>query len=164
MSNNSSVKSDVEQLNQLCSETSNADNTPAEPVDEQYDEVPVDFAVIQNIYNDEEVLKEIVNVFLEEAPKTIELLAEAIEAKDSKNVKLYAHKLKGLVRHVAARKLSDMLYNLETKGREGELEGSEALFANIRTKFDILKTFLSQPNWTKIAEQQTDDKKIMKKT
>jgi HPt (histidine-containing phosphotransfer) domain-containing protein len=54
-----------------------------------------------------------------------------VEAKDSKNVKIYAHKLKGLARHVAARKLTDMLFDLETKGREGKLEGSEALFVDI---------------------------------
>ncbi len=138
--------------------------TETELSDEQYGELPIDFEIIKKIYDDEEVLKETVKIFLEDAPPTIELLTEAITAKDSKNVKLYAHKLRALARHVAARKLSDMLYDLDAKDREEELEGSEALFADIRTKFDILKTFLSQPNWTKIAEQQTDDKKIMKKT
>ena len=146
-----SVKSDVEQLNQLCSETSTADTTPAEPVDEQHGEVPVDFAIIQKIYDDKDVLKETVKVFLEDAPQTIELLAEAIEARDSKNVKMYAHKLRGLARHVAARQISDMLYHLETKGREEELEGSETLFADIQTEFDKLKSFLSQPNWAESA-------------
>ena len=143
-----SVKSDVEQLNQLCSET-----TPTQPVDEQYGEVPVDFAIIEKIYDDEDVLKETVKIFLEEAPQTIELLAEAIEARDSKNVKIHAHKLKGLARHVAARKLSDMLLHLETKGREEKLEGTEALFADIQTEFNKLKSFLSQPNWAESAEQ-----------
>ena len=149
-----SVKSDVEQLNQLCSETSTADNTPVDPVDEQYGEVPVDFAIIQKIYDDEEVLKEIVTVFLEEAPKTIELLAEAIVARDPKNVKMYAHKLRGLAKHVAATKLTDMLCPLETKAGEGELEGTETLFADIRTEFDKLKSFLSLPNWIESAGQK----------
>ncbi len=155
-----SAKSDVEQLNQLCSETSTADTTPAELVDEQYGEFPVDFDIIKKIYDDEEVLKETVKIFLEEAPQTIELLAVAIEARDSKNVKMYSHKLRGLARHVAARKISDMLYHLETKGREEKLEGTEALFADIQTEFNKLKTFLSQPNWTESAGQQTDVKKI----
>ena len=73
---------------------------------------------------------------------------------------MYAHKLRGLARHVAARKLSDMLYPLETKAREGELEGSEAIFTDIQTEFDKLKSFLSQPNWTESAGQQTDMKKV----
>ena len=154
-----SVKSDVEQLNQLCSETSIADTTPAEPGDEQYGQVPVDFAIIRNIYDDDDVLKETVKVFLEDAPQTIELLDEAIAAKDFRNVKMYAHKLRGLARHVAARKLSDMLYPLETKAGKGELEGTEELFADIQTEFDRLKSFLSQPNWTESAGQQTDVKK-----
>ncbi|MBW7988754.1 MAG: response regulator [Planctomycetes bacterium] len=148
-----SVQSGVEQLNQLCSETSTADTTPAKPADEQYGEFPVDFEIIKEIYDDEEVLKETVKIFLEEAPKTTELLAEAITAKDSNNVKMYAHKLKGLARHVAARKLTDMLYDLETKGRKEELEGSEVLFADVRTEFDKLISFLSQPNWAESAKQ-----------
>jgi signal transduction histidine kinase/CheY-like chemotaxis protein/HPt (histidine-containing phosphotransfer) domain-containing protein len=154
-----SVKSEVEQLNQLCSETSTADTTPAEPVDDQYGEVPVDFVLIKQIYDDEEVLKETVKVFLEDAPQAIELLAEAIVSRDSRNVKMYAHKLRGLARHVAARKISDMLFHLETKGREENLEGAEALFADIQTEFDKLKSFLSQPNWIESAGQQTDLKK-----
>ena len=146
-----SVKSDVEQLNQLCSETSNPDTTTTEPVDQQFGEVPVDFAIIQKIYDDEDVLKETVKVFLEDAPQTIELLAKAIVEGDSENVKMYAHKLRGLARHVAARKISDMLFDLETKGREEELEEAETLFAEIRTEFDKLKSFLSQPNWAESA-------------
>jgi CheY-like chemotaxis protein/HPt (histidine-containing phosphotransfer) domain-containing protein/anti-sigma regulatory factor (Ser/Thr protein kinase) len=150
-----SVKSDVEQLNQLCCETASSETAPTKPVDEQYGELPVDFEIIKKIYDDEEIIKENVKIFIEEAPQTIELLAGAIEAKDSRNVKIHAHKLKGLARHVAARKISDMLLNLETKGRKEELEGAEALFAGIQTEFDKLRSFLSQPNWTESAEQQT---------
>ena len=148
-----SVKSEVDQLNQLCSDTASSDTAPTEPADEQYGEFPVDFATINKIYDDKDILKEIVKVFLEEAPQTIELLAEAIEAEDSQNVKVHAHKLKGLARHVAARKISDMLYHLETKGRKGEIEGAGALFADIQKEFKKLKSFLSQPNWFETAEQ-----------
>ncbi|MHC4532408.1 MAG: ATP-binding protein [Planctomycetota bacterium] len=146
-----SVKSDVEQLNQLCSETSTADTTPAEPVNEQYGEVPVDFEIIQKIYDDEDMLKETVTMFLEDAPQAIELLDKAIVARDSKNAKMHAHKLRGLARHVAARKLSDMLYPLETKVGKGDMEGAEELFSDIQTEFDKLKSFLSQPNWIELA-------------
>ncbi|MCP4614080.1 MAG: PAS domain S-box protein [Planctomycetes bacterium] len=158
------AKSDVKQLSQLCSETESSETAPAKPVDEQYNELPVDYEIIKKIYEDEEILKETVKIFLEEAPQTIELLAEAIEVKDSKNVKIHAHKLKGLARHVAARKISDMLLDLETKGRKDELEGSETLFADIQTEFEKLRSFLSQPNWTESAEQQTSQTKKAKKT
>jgi len=147
-----SVKSDVEQLNDLCSETASSDTTRTEPGDEQYGEVPVDLGIIQKIYVDKDVLKEAVKIVLKDAPQTIELLAQAIGAKDSKNIKVYAHKLKGSARHVAARKLSDMLFNLETKGRDGELEGSEALFTDIQSEFDRLISFLSEPNWMDTAK------------
>jgi CheY-like chemotaxis protein/HPt (histidine-containing phosphotransfer) domain-containing protein len=144
-----SAKSDVEKLSRFCSETTSSDNAPDEPSNEQYGECPIDLEIIKKIYDDEEVVKETISIFLEDAPQTIELLSGAIAAKDSNNIKMHAHKLKGLARHFAARKLTDMLYVLETKGREGELEGSEALFAEIRTEFDKLKSFLSQTDWIK---------------
>ena len=133
-------------------------DTETDSSEEQYNECPVDFLIIEKSYDDEEILKEIVKIVLDDAPKTIELLAEAITAGDSNNVKLYAHKLKGLARHVAARKLTDMLYDLETKGREGLLEGSEALFADIQTEFNKLKSFLSQPNWMETAKSSVSVK------
>ena len=158
-----SVKSNVEQLNQLCCETTSSDTTDAEPASEQYGKCPVDFSIIKKIYDDEEILKETVEIFLEEASETKELLAEAIAAGDPNNVKKYAHKLKGLARHVAARKLTDMLYELETKGRNEKLEGSETLFSEIQMELDKLISFLSQPNWNKTAELQTNEKKKLKK-
>jgi HPt (histidine-containing phosphotransfer) domain-containing protein len=159
-----SAKSDVEQLNHLCFETASSDIADAEPVGEQYGDCPVDFSLITKIFDDDELLKETVNIFLEEAPVTKEHLAEAIAAGDSNNVKMYAHKLKGLSRHVAAKKLIDMLYELETKGRKEELEGSELLFAKVQTEFDKLKSFLSQPNWIETAKLKTNKNETLKKT
>jgi YesN/AraC family two-component response regulator len=146
-----SVMYDVEHLSRLCSEDASSDTTPAEPADEQYRQCPIDFKLIKKIYDDEEILKETVRIFLEDAKQTIELLADAVTSGDSNNIKMYAHKLKGLARHVAARKLTDMLYDLETKAREEKLEGSDELFADVRSEFDRLISFITQPNWIKKA-------------
>jgi CheY-like chemotaxis protein/HPt (histidine-containing phosphotransfer) domain-containing protein len=146
-----SVKSDVDKLSRLCSEDTSSGTYPVEPADEQSGRCPVDFELIKKIYDDEEILKETVEIFLEDASGTIELLADAIKARDAINVKMYAHKLKGLARHVAARKLVDMSFELETMGREEKLDGSEALFAEVRTEYDKLISVISQPNWIKKA-------------
>ena len=158
------VKSDIEQISRLCSETTSFDNAPAKPANEQHSECPVDIEIIKKIYDDEEILKETVKIFLQEAPQTTELLADAIASGDSYNVKMYAHKLKGLARHVAATKLTDMLYDLETKGRKEELEGAEVLFADVQTEFEKLKSFLSKSNWIETAMPKKAFKKKSKKT
>jgi signal transduction histidine kinase/CheY-like chemotaxis protein/HPt (histidine-containing phosphotransfer) domain-containing protein len=150
-----SAKSDVDQFNQSPTETT----SQTESTEQQQDDCPVDFSIIQKIYDDEEILKETVSIFLQEAPPTIKLLKEAVEAGDSNNVKIYAHKLKGLARHVAARKLTDILYVLETKGREEKLRGSKKLFAETQKELDKLISFLSQPNWYKKIEFQPVNKK-----
>jgi two-component system sensor histidine kinase/response regulator len=155
-----SVKSEVEQLNRFCTENACPDNTRTEHANEQYGDCPVDFSIIQKIYDDEEILKDTVSIFLEEAPKTIKPLAEAIAAGDPNNVKTYAHKLKGLARHVAAGKLTDLLSDLETKGRNAKLKGSKKLFAEIQKELDELISFLSKPNWAEKVELRTNDKKV----
>jgi HPt (histidine-containing phosphotransfer) domain-containing protein len=155
-----SVKSEVEQLNQLCSETSSSDNTSTKPANEQHNDCPVNFSIIQKIYDNEEVLKETVTIFLEEAPQTMKLLSEAVEAEDPNNIKIHAHKLKGLTRHVAARKLTDILFELETKGRKAELNGSKELCAEVQKELDKLMLFLYDPNWYQTAELQSVGKKI----
>jgi PAS domain S-box-containing protein len=150
-----SIKSDVAQFNELYGEAEDADEqgSPlAEGLsDEQYDDCPVVFSIIRKIYDDEEVLKETVKIFLEDAPQTMKLLGDAVAASDCNNVKMYAHKLKGLARHVAAEKLTEMLYELETKGRKQELDGCEALLSDIQTELDKLIAFVSQPSWSKAA-------------
>jgi signal transduction histidine kinase/DNA-binding NarL/FixJ family response regulator len=160
-----SATTDVDQLSRLCSETATSENAPSESTDKHYGDCPVDFEIIQKIYDDDdEILKETLKIFFEDAPDTIEHLAEAVKAKDCENVKMYAHKLKGLARHVAANKITDMLFDLETKGREERLDGSEALFADIQIEFDKLITFLSRPDWLELAEQKANHKEITKKT
>lgn len=158
-----SIKSDVEQISRLCSETTSSKSSRAVPEDKSSGECPVDFSIVNKIYDDKEILKETVKIFLKDAAETIELLAEAVAAGDSPNVKMYAHKLKGLARHVAARKLTDLLYDLETKGRKEDMEGSEALFAEIQRELDTLISFLSQPNWINSIDKSTARKKMTDK-
>ena len=153
-----SAKSDIEQLKQLCTETA----SQTELADELQDDWPVDFSIIQKLYDDEEILIDTVSIFLEEAPQTIKLLKDAVEAGDPNNVKIHAHKLKGLARHVAARKLTDILYVLETKGRKEKLRGSKKLFAETKKELDKLIAFLSQPNWYKKIGLHFTDKKTIK--
>jgi HPt (histidine-containing phosphotransfer) domain-containing protein len=107
---------------------------------------------------DEDIIKEVVKVSLEEGPQTIDSLAEAIKAQDSQKVKFYAHKLKALSRHLGAGKLSEMAHLLECAARKGKLENAELFFANIEGEFEKIKSFLSQADWFEIAKQQKGNK------
>jgi PAS domain S-box-containing protein len=146
-----SVESDVEQINWICSESSFLDTRKDGLPEELSGEPPVDSALINTIYDDTHVFEETVKIFLEEAPIGINMLAEAIDAMDSANVRQHAHKLKGSAKHVAAIRLHDKLNRLEHMGRERELKGAGELFAEVKAEFEEVKSFLSRPNIYKKA-------------
>ncbi len=79
-------------------------------------------------------------------------------ARDARNIQLYAHKLKGSVGHIGAKELSQKAYRLECAARQKKLKNAEPLFADIRTEFEKLKFFLSDPDWMETAKQWANEK------
>lgn len=141
-----SAGSAVVQVEGGISEKAAAHTDTAAPAERPSDELPVDFSLIKGIYDDIATFEETVKAFLEEVPRTLNMLAEAIQAMDSQTVRQHAHKLKGCARHVAARKLHDTLGRLESIGGEKELKGAEELFAEVETEIEKVTSFLSRPD------------------
>jgi HPt (histidine-containing phosphotransfer) domain-containing protein len=77
---------------------------------------------------DEELLKEIAEIFLEQCPEELAEIRRAIEAQNPEAVQEAAHSLKGAVGNFGAKTAFDAAYRLELMGRKGNLSGSgEAL-------------------------------------
>jgi signal transduction histidine kinase/CBS domain-containing protein/DNA-binding NarL/FixJ family response regulator len=151
-----SVKSQVDELSRLCSDTPTSQAESPEPPNEQDDKVPVDWSAVMKAYDgNEDIIKDVAKLSLEEGPQIIHSLAEAIKAEDAQKVQFCAHKLKGVGRHLGAGKLSDKAHRLECAAIEGKLENAEPLFADIEQEFEKLKSFLSDADWIETAKQQT---------
>jgi signal transduction histidine kinase/CheY-like chemotaxis protein/PAS domain-containing protein/HPt (histidine-containing phosphotransfer) domain-containing protein len=148
-----SVKSEVDQLGRHCSDGAPRDFESAEPAEEKDGETPVDCATIMKNYQDKELIKKVVKVVLTEGPQVMESLAEAIKAKDSKNIAFYAHKLNGMARHICARQLSKKILPLENAGREENTESVASLFDEVKSEFDRVLSFLSKADWIEEAKQ-----------
>ena len=91
-------------------------------------------------------------IFLKDSKERIIKLSEAVESEDSKEIKFYAHAIKGAARNVAANRLSDIAYQLECAGRENDLETATPLFNKLKLELETVVTFLSQPDWIEIAK------------
>jgi len=153
------VKSQVDELSSLCSDTPTSQAESAEPANIQDDEVPLDWSAVMKAYDgDEDTIKDVVKLSLEEGPQIINSLADAIKAQDVQKVKFYAHKLKGVARHLGAGKLSDKAHCLEGAAVEGKLQNAGPLFDDIEQEFQKLKSFLSEPDWIEMAKQQEKNK------
>jgi len=148
-----SAKSEVDQLSRHCSDGSSRDFKSAGQLEENDSEMPVDCTTVMKNYQDEELIKKVVKVILEEGPQILESLAEAVRAKDSKKISFYAHKLNGMARHICARQLSEKILPLESAGREENTESIASLFNEVKSEFDRVLSFLSKADWIEAVKQ-----------
>jgi len=78
-------------------------------------------AALAAMEGDEELLREIIEVFLEDCPHQVDLLRVALERHDAGEVRRIAHSLKGSVAGFAAEIARQAAYNLEMLAKNGDL-------------------------------------------
>jgi signal transduction histidine kinase/DNA-binding NarL/FixJ family response regulator/HPt (histidine-containing phosphotransfer) domain-containing protein len=138
-------------------EKSTHPQTPV-PTDTQTDQDVIDWDSIMNVCGDEDMVKEIVEIFLTDAPKCMEIIANAIKTENPKDIELYTHRLKGTARHIAAKQLETNANHLERSGRKGDdMTTIESFFEQVRGELEKIMSFFSQPNWIEIAKQHSDE-------
>jgi len=151
---NNSVKSRVDELSRLCSSEKSPEVRPTGSADARKKESIINWALIEEVCGDEDMIKDIVEIFLEDGPLCIESIADAIKAKKPADVQLYAHKLKGAASHVGAARLSQTAYQLECAARKKDMAAAASLFEDVQAEFEKVESFLSRADWIEIAKQQ----------
>jgi HPt (histidine-containing phosphotransfer) domain-containing protein len=76
---------------------------------------------LSRVGGDAELLKEIAVLFLDDYPKSLSELRQAIEAGDARRIERSAHGLKGSVSNFGARPAVEAAMRLETMGRAQKL-------------------------------------------
>ena len=109
---------------------------------EDLDETGLDWsAALATVGGDRQLLREIVEAFLEEAPRLLTDLRQAAAGGDADGLRRAAHTLKASLRYLGAEALYDQALALETCGREGRLTEAAPTLA----QFDkALERLLSQ--------------------
>jgi CheY-like chemotaxis protein/HPt (histidine-containing phosphotransfer) domain-containing protein len=103
------------------------DAPPAEPSGG-----PVDFERLKEfVGGDAQLLAEVVQIFLDDAPVTLEIAARAISDSDSAGVETSAHRLKGSLSTIGSQAAADTADLLETLARGGALDGATELFERL---------------------------------
>ncbi len=85
-------------------------------------------------YFDNEVVLEIINIFIDEYPERMESLQKNIDEKDFDQLKFNAHSLKGVVANFVAPEVQELAKQLEIKGTNQDLTNVEALFKELKEK------------------------------
>jgi HPt (histidine-containing phosphotransfer) domain-containing protein len=97
---------------------------------------------LSRVGGDTELLKEIAELFLDDYPKSLLELRQAIAAGDPKRVERSAHGLKGSVSNFGARPAVDAALQLETMGRTQKLVEEQQVLHSLELALAALRTEL----------------------
>lgn len=95
--------------------------------------------LLDRVGGDEDLLREITGIFLNEYPALVCEIQAAIDAGDAKKLERSAHTLKGSVANFGARAATQAAQRLEALGRKGELEESGAALAELLSQLQQLQ-------------------------
>ncbi|MFH1943009.1 MAG: response regulator, partial [bacterium] len=140
----------AEELYSAIQRSMNGKLRPADASDRASCEVDLTIAM-DAVDGDEELLKELVNDFLEEIPRQLEELHGVIDRGDAGQVERKAHSLKGNVGLFGAKAAYDLVYDLENRGRENHLTGAAEVYEKLEQEITRLRAFFSKPEWMRCA-------------
>ena len=83
------------------------------------------------IDNDKEFLKELVEIFINDAPEHMSEIEEAVNSRNSEALGKSAHKLKGAVINFGKSATTGTAFKLETMGRGNNLDGVEDVYGTL---------------------------------
>ena len=148
---------------------SNHDHTPASPcplgtktgtaaraIQTEGSGEMIDFYQLLATLGSEESIREITPIYLADNKKYFSQLTEAIKSGDAAAVRSNAHAIKGASRNFRATRLMDIAAQMEQAGKEGKIELAASILDELKTEYEKIMSFLSQPNWIEKAKQQTE--------
>jgi PAS domain S-box-containing protein len=96
-------------------------------------------ALLECLGGREAVLREVIDLFLVEAPRVTRKLYEAVDRGDAPAVQESAHSLKGMVASLAAPAAARSAARLETLARDGDLSAATAILTDLQRHLDALR-------------------------
>ena len=135
--------------------TSKASKPPSTPVKrdqrspEGQDKGPIEYRALENIRSTQpegsgDILKQILSLYLDDSPKLLSQLKNAVEQGDTESVRRTAHSLKSSSANVGANHLSSLLAKLELRGREESLVGTAPVLTQILGEYGAVRDTLTR--------------------
>ena len=102
---------------------------------------------LQGVEGDRELLCDVIDAYLEECPKQVKQLRQALVDGDAVVVRRMAHTIKGSLRLFELTEISEIAAQIEAMGESGQLEGaaekSDALFHRLENLEPKLRAFMA---------------------
>ena len=98
-------------------------------------DVAIDRKAIQDLRDEgENLLSDLVDMFIHEVPGQLATLEAALTKRDAGAARLTAHTLKGTGANFGASRMQALASAIEEKGRSGSLDGAAATFVELRAE------------------------------
>ncbi len=114
----------------------------------------------ERVAGDEELLQEIIELFMEDYQEHLDNINTAIATNDAEALTKAAHTLKGAVATFAAAKAKDAAFVLEKMGRNNDLTGGLEAYQTLVIEVQHLKEALSQFTIPEEIEKTLDHEAI----
>ncbi len=102
---------------------------------------------LEIVDQDKEFLKELMEIFNSDCPQKLAAIYQAIKEKDFKTLKEIAHGLKGAAGNLFLTKVYELALELEKRGKENTIEGTEKIYKELEEELEKFKEFVSKPRW-----------------
>ena len=110
--------------------------------------VEVSETLLARVGGSHEMLEEIIGLFLEDSPKLIEEIRQALSDGDVNGAYRGAHTLKGSVGNFDAHEAVALAQRLEARAREGDFEAAKSAFAALEREMTDLHARLAKTRET----------------
>jgi HPt (histidine-containing phosphotransfer) domain-containing protein len=104
---------------------------------------PMDITASQERAGDVEFWRELALAFMDETRERLEALQRALTGNDAEVFTREAHTLKGSCAELCVEGMRVQAYELEQRGKTGQLAGSAELLAELRRQFQALEVQLA---------------------
>lgn len=103
---------------------------------------PVDMERLDEVTaGDEELRKELIELFIADTEERFVVLESAIAVKDAEELNRTAHSIKGSSANMGASTLQALALQLESLGSENQFEEAPALLSSLKNEYEIVKVF-----------------------
>jgi len=107
--------------------------------------IPFDEAdLLERVMGNENLARRVAARFVDDMPKQLTALADALARADAKTIRCVAHGIKGSAANVGGMPLSDVASKLERSGEAGDLESAAGILPALSLGFDQLKSRLQR--------------------
>ena len=101
-------------------------------------------ALLARVGGDAGLLGAMAAMFLDECPRHISGIRQAVVSHDARSLESTAHALRGSVSNFTARRASQAALNLELMGRDGDLTGSDRALVELEAELERLVPVLEE--------------------